>query len=61
MKNKTCLNFACRNALAMQQAACLGETQGSKRKVEGQQTGFTERTGLELQHHHTVFAKTFDF
>lgn len=61
MKNKRCLNSACRIALAMQQAGCLGERQGSEKAAEGQRAGFSGRVGLELQHHHTVFARAFDF
>lgn len=61
MKNKRCLNTAWRVALAMQQAACLGEKQGNEKKAKGQRAGFMGRGGRELQHHHTVFAKPFDF
>lgn len=39
MKNKRCLNSACRIALAMQQAGCLGERQGSEKAAEGQRAG----------------------
>lgn len=57
MKNKRCVNIA----LAMQQAACLGEKQGTEKKAKGQQAGFMGRVGWDLQHHHTVFAKPFYF